>query len=195
MLTRVSKRRFRFVNLFLALIFPVIIFQLTRLSLSRENIFVRLARRQHDLLIKIPSKRGVIYDRNHKELAMNLKVPSIYAVPRLIERKKELASKLAKILRKDQSFLMERLRRDKAFVWLKRGASQTEAKEIEDLKDSSIGILYENRRFYPHGELLANVLGFCNIDNEGIEGVEMVYDKYLKGRPGDRKSTRLNSSH
>ncbi|MBI4387680.1 MAG: penicillin-binding protein [Candidatus Omnitrophica bacterium] len=190
MLTRVSKRRFWFVNLLLALIFPVIIFQLTRLSLSRENIFVRLARKQHNLLIEIPPKRGIIYDRNHKELAMNLKIPSIYAVPRLIEKKKELASKLSKILDKDQAFLLERLSRDKAFVWLERGVSQNEAKEIEMLKDSNIGILYENRRFYPNNELFANVLGFCNIDNEGIEGLEMTHDKYLKGRPGYRKTKR-----
>ncbi len=190
MLTKISKERFWFVNLFIFLIFPLIGFQLIRLALSREGALVHLGERQHNLLIEIPAKRGSILDRNQKEFAMNLKVPSIYAVPRLIDEKKELGQTLSKILGKDQAFLMERLNRNKAFVWLKRGATQKEAEDIQQLKDSTVGILYENRRFYPHAELFANVMGFCNIDNEGIEGIEMVYDKYLKGRPGYRVTKR-----
>lgn len=190
MLTKISKERFWFVNFFIFLIFPLIAAQLLRLAFFQEKTLSKLGAKQHNLLIQIPAKRGSILDRTGKEFAMNLKVPSIYAVPRMIKNKEEVSAKLIKILGKDKKFMMERLKRNKAFIWLKRGVTPKEAEEIQNLKESSVGILYENRRFYPRGDILSNVIGFCNIDSEGIEGIEMVYDKYLKGRAGYRLTKR-----
>ncbi len=190
MLTRVSKQRFWLVNLVVFILFPVILIQLFRLSLSNESMLLQLASRQHNLLIQIPPKRGSVLDRNMKEFAMNLKIPSIYVVPRVARQKDELSKQLSKILSLDRKFVAERLSRDKSFVWLKRGVSQKESQAVEDLKDAGAGILYENKRFYPNAELLANVIGFCNIDNQGIEGIEMTHDRYLRGRAGFRRTKR-----
>ena len=190
MLTRVSHQRFWIINLFIILLFPLIIIQLLRLSISEESALIKLAKKQHNLTIEIQPKRGNILDRNGKEFAMNLKVPSIFAVPRLIKDKPETAARIAKILGKSEKYINERLSRDKAFVWLERGATTKEAEAIQALKNPNLGIVYENRRFYPNSEMLANVVGFCNIDSEGIEGIEMIYDKHLKGRSGYRVTKR-----
>ncbi|PIQ85410.1 MAG: penicillin-binding protein [Candidatus Omnitrophica bacterium CG11_big_fil_rev_8_21_14_0_20_45_26] len=190
MLTRISKRRFWAVQFAVFAVFPLVAFQLLRLSVLEESHLVDLAKRQHDLKIEIQPKRGNILDRHHKPLAMNLKIPSIYAVPRLIENKNQMTTLLAQILQLDRSFVLDRISRDKGFIWLKRQTTAEEAKAVSELKNSALGIIYESKRFYPHGDLLANVIGFCNIDNEGLEGVELAYEKYLKGRPGMRRTKR-----
>ena len=155
-----------------------------------EHTLGSLGARQHNLMIKVPPKRGNIFDRNLKEFAMNLKVPSIFAIPRLMDEKKDIAKRLAKILGRDRDFILNRIERDKSFIWLKRNVTPQEAENIQKLKDSSLGIIYENKRFYPNGEMLANVLGFCDVDNQGIEGIEMLYDKHLEGSSGYRVTKR-----
>jgi len=171
-------------------IFLLIAGQLVRLSLIDRNALLELVDRQHSLVVEIKQSRGRILDRNMKELAMNIKVPSIYAVPRIIRDKEKMAGTLSSILGKDKSFILSRLERDKAFVWLDRHATQKQAEAIRDLKSPKLGIVYENKRLYPNGELFANIIGFCDIDNQGIEGIEMTYDKFLKGRPGYRFTKR-----
>ena len=101
-----------------------------------------------------------------KEFATNLKVPSIYVNPRVILKsdRARIAGQLSKILGVSRSFVAERLSRDKAFVWLKRRTSIKEAEAITKLSNPAFGISYESKRFYPHGELLSNVIGFCNVD-------------------------------
>lgn len=190
MLARISERRLWVVHIGVMSIFLLIIGQLIRLSFLERDALLQLVDRQHSLVVEIKQSRGRILDRNMKELAMNIKVPSIYAVPRIIRDKGEMASKLSSILKMDKSFVMSRIERDKAFVWLKRHASQKEADAIGDLKSQKLGIIYENKRLYPNGELFSNIIGFCDIDNQGIEGIEMIYDKFLKGRTGYRFTKR-----
>lgn len=147
---------------------------------------------QYRLAVEIPPLRGAILDRHDRGLAINLKVPSVYAVPRLLssEEKASLAQELANTLSLSHSFVRERLERNKAFVWIKRRVRVEEARKIEGLSHPALGILYEYKRFYPHGQLLANVLGFTNVDNRGIEGIEKMHDEELRGKPGKRYSRR-----
>ncbi len=190
MLARISERRFWVIHIGVIAIFLLITGQLIRLSFIERDALLQLVDRQHSLVVEIKQNRGRILDRNMKELAMNIKVPSIYAVPRIIRDKEEMARTLSKILDKDKAFIMSRIERDKAFVWLKRHASQKEADAIRDMKSQKLGIVYENKRLYPNGELFANIIGFCDIDNQGIEGIEMIHDKFLKGRTGYRFTKR-----
>ena len=190
MLTRVSEKRFQFVHICVWVFFLLIVIRLVRLALFENNGLVQLAERQHNLVVEMKPNRGLIFDRNQKELAMNLKSPSIYAVPRLIRNKERSVRRLSAALGKSESFLMDRLSRDKAFIWLERHVNPQKAEAVQGLKDQTIGILYENRRFYPNSELLSNLIGFCNIDNQGIEGIEMTHDRYLRGRSGYRYTKR-----
>lgn len=167
-------------------------FQVFQLSVFQQSPLVELAKRQHQLVVEIPPLRGAIQDRHGRALAINLKVPSVYAVPRLLTQaeKEELIPQLAQILSLSSTFVETRLRRDKAFVWIKRRVSAEEAKAIESLGEQTLGISYEYKRFYPHGRLLANVLGFTDVDNRGIEGIERKTDAELRGKPGKRFSRR-----
>lgn len=187
-----STPRFWLLNFFIFSLFLVILYQFVQLTVIRKPALEAVAQKQHRLTVEIPPRRGRILDRQGKELAINLKVPSIYAVPRLIgnEEKRGLAEKVAKILDLPADFVRERLLRDKAFVWLKRKVTYDMAKQIERLSHPGLGILEEYKRFYPQGELLAHVLGFTDIDNHGLEGLEIFLNRELQGRPGRRYTKR-----
>src|SRR3989338_3244816 len=192
MAPHISKTRFLMVDLIILAIFPLLIYQIIRLTVQNHDVLVEFANRQQNLVIEVPPERGPILDRNLKEFATNLKVPSIYAVPRLISAKEraQLVGKLPGILDLEKPFLEDRLSRDKAFVWLKRRTTVKEAETVRRLNHPNLGITYEPKRFYPHGEMLANVIGFCNIDNVGVEGLELLYHHKLNGRTGYRYTKR-----
>lgn len=173
-------------------LFLTLSFQVFQLSILHNSDLVDRAASQYRLTIEIPPLRGAILDRHGKGLAINLKVPSVYVVPRLLrsKEKESLIAQLAEALSLSTSYVRERLERDKSFVWLKRRIPPEEAKKIEKWKNPAVGILYEYKRFYPHGTLLANLLGFTNVDNQGIEGIERMVDEELRGKPGKRYTRR-----
>lgn len=187
-----SSQRIRFTVIGLFGLFVLIAVQLFVLAVIRRDELATVARRQHNLIIEIQPKRGMVYDRNLKELATSLRIPSIYASPRMIPKKdkQNLARKLAEILGVNLSEVREKLSRDKSFVWLKRRVGERQADEIRKLRNPNLGILPEYKRFYPNTTLLANLIGFCGIDNNGLEGLELKYDSYLKGKPGVRFTKR-----
>ncbi|HOW88231.1 MAG TPA: penicillin-binding protein 2, partial [Candidatus Omnitrophota bacterium] len=157
-----------------------------------QSSLLQLAHRQHYISVDVPPLRGPITDRNGKEFVTNLKIPSIYAVPRVLEEgeRKDLSSEVAKILGLDRKWVLERLSRDKAFVWLKRRVTFEESDKIRKLNSPALGILEEYKRFYPQGSMLAQVLGFSTVDNEGVEGIERSMDGDLRGKPGKRVTQR-----
>ncbi len=192
MFSHISKIRFLIIDLAIVAIFPLVAYQIVRLTVQNHDFLVEFANRQHNLVIEIEPERGAIVDRNLKEFASNLKVPSIYAIPRLIpsQERTRLIPMLSKTLGLDRSFLKERLSRDKAFVWLKRRTSVAAAEAVRKLKNPNFGIINEPKRFYPHGEMLSNVIGFCNVDSEGAEGLELFHNQKLSGRKGYRYTKR-----
>jgi len=190
--SQLSPWRFRFLKGLVCLFFVMVTYQLLQLCVIRRPSLLAQAEKQHNLKIEIPAVRGPILDRHGKELATSLKVPSLYAVPRILElsEKKNLSSVLAKILGLDQAVLLKRLEKDKAFVWIKRRVSFEEAEKIRHLNHPAVGILEEYKRFYPQGDLLSHILGFVNVDNHGLEGIEKALDRELMGQPGRRYTKR-----
>ncbi len=187
-----SPRRFWFLYIVLFILFGLVIYQIFQLTYFHQPSLLALAKRQHYLTIDVPPLRGQITDRNGKEFVTNLKIPSIYAVPRIMsqEDRDTLSRDLAKILRLDRKAVAKKLERDKAFVWIKRRVSFDEANAISKLESPALGILEEYKRFYPQGPMLAQVLGFSNVDNEGLEGLERMMDSDLRGKPGKRITKR-----
>src|SRR3989338_6602656 len=192
MLSRISKTRFVLINIAILSVFPLLVYQMVRLSILTRPYLLDYAKRQQNLVIEIEPERGAILDRNGRELATDLDLPSAYAVPRLISpsEREKLVPKLGEILDLDPTFLENRLSRNKAFVWLKRRMSVRERDRIRRLNNPNLGIAYEPKRFYPHGSMLSNVMGFCNIDNLGVEGLELLHQKKLSGRVGYRYTKR-----
>ncbi len=192
MATSLSQKRYWIATAFVAVLFLLVIYQLLQLTVFHRPALLNLANKQHLLKVDDPPFRGEILDRKGREFATNLRVPSVYAVPKLIDKEElpQLIKKVSKILKLDKDYVSERLNRNKSFVWLKRRVPFEEAEEIQKLKSIGLGILDEPKRFYPQSDLLAQVLGFTDVDNAGLEGIELALNRELQGRGGYRYTKR-----
>ncbi len=138
-------------------------------------------------------QRGSIIDRNGDKLAISVPVETVWADPKVIMDNNALAmvkhwQALADVLDKNVNKLTTRVVRNprKRFVYLKRKISPAMANYIRELKIPGIHLRKESKRFYPAGEISAHIVGFTNVDDKGIEGVERVYDKLLTGKGGKK---------
>lgn len=168
----------------------VLALQLGRIQILEHDKYQGLADRQHYKRVEIPAHRGSILDRNGKILAHSMETNSVYANPREIEDKARASNELAGALGLEVSRVQKALDRDKKFVWIKRDVSKKEVQAVEELNLAGVEIQQESRRSYPCGKLLSHVLGFVDIDEKGLEGVELGFDRELSGRPGYRIITR-----
>ncbi len=168
---------------FLSFLFFLLI-RLFLIQTFRSSYLVNLAKRQHNQFLELEPARGVIYDRNLSPLALNLPAYSLYAAPRIIKDKISVRQKLRQFLDTDEAFLEERLSRDKAFVWLARKLPISTADKIKSLKIEGVGFIKESKRHYPNSHLASQIIGFSGLDNVGLEGLELFYEKYLKGESG-----------
>lgn len=138
---------------------------------------------------KIPAHRGMITDRNGKALAVSTPVASIWINPKELVEDREQWSVLAKKLGMSFSELEEKVLNNqrRGFLYLARHLSPEEANDVMDLDIKGVYSETEYRRFYPAGEVAAHVLGLTNIDDSGIEGLELTIDERLQGHPGKKK--------
>lgn len=127
-------------------------------------------------------KRGVIYDRNHHELAVSIGTTSLAAYPSQLQDKKSAARALSKILGIDTRKLSRKLNSQRTFVWIKRQVSPRELGEVKALGLNGVDFIPSYSRFYPNKTMAAQVLGFTGTDGHGLEGVEYYYDKMLRGQ-------------
>jgi cell division protein FtsI (penicillin-binding protein 3) len=132
--------------------------------------------------IEIPPSRGRILDRNGKELAATLQVPSVYANPRVLAHVPGAAAKLARALGIEPARMREKLASRRYFVWLKRQITPEEERAVRALGLASVAFRHEPRRFYPLRTVASTVIGFAGTDGRGLEGVERAYDEHLRGR-------------
>jgi len=170
---------FLFVFFFLA-----IAIQIIRLQVFKSSFFKELAQNQHYRNLKLEGQRGVILDRKRRVLATGLHCYSVFADPSLIDDPQETAKILASLTELSEEKLILKLKKANRFVWVKRKISLDEQKKIAALNIQGIGFIREKKRFYPHDAVAASVLGITDIDNKGLEGVELFYNKYLAGKDG-----------
>jgi cell division protein FtsI (penicillin-binding protein 3) len=179
--------RFAVVCIFLFVGFAYSIGFLIFIQIFRSAYLSHLAQRQHEHSIIIEPKRGTIYDRNLRALAINLPVYSIYANARAMRQQRDtdrVVEGLSGILKVDGQQIRAKLDKDKYFVWIARKVPEDIYRRIRDLKLQGIGFIKESKRFYPNQSLAAHLVGFAGMDNNGLDGLERDYDKYLKGQPG-----------
>lgn len=127
-----------------------------------------------------------MYDRKMRPIAFNVSVYSLFASPKMMSEaeKRRSLEHLPGILGLGADSIAANLDKDKYFVWIKRKLSQEAAEQIQKLEIKGLGFRKESKRFYPGTTLAAHVLGFADIDNNGLEGLELYYNKELKGKPG-----------
>ena len=144
----------------------------------------QLGEKQHLKEMIVLPKRGTIFDRAGEPLALSLEGQSVYARPRRIKEPKRAAPNLAQALGANTTDMAQKLASDKSFVWLKRQVSPKEAERVEALSIDGVGLYVEPNRYYPQGQLAAQIVGFVGRDSQGLEGVELQYDGYLRGESG-----------
>jgi cell division protein FtsI (penicillin-binding protein 3) len=146
------------------------------------------AERQQMRTVKPPAKRGEIVDRRGHVLATSVDADSIYAVPSAIGDEEATVAKLCRALEectaKERQELLDRLRKQRNFTYVRRQVSPDEARRVAALNLDGIGFVKESRRFYPNKELGAHLLGFVGLDNKGLGGLESAFDAQIRGKEG-----------
>lgn len=175
--------RFRIATLlaFFVVLFIALISRSFQLQILSSKKLRTLAQKQHTQTLTLQPERGVIFDRNGEKMAATIMADSVCADPSKIDNPGEVADPLAAILQMDKAVLQKKLSGTKNFCWIARRIAPEQANLVQDLGIDGIFIIKEPKRFYPSGELAGHLIGFVGMDANGLEGLELRYDRFLKG--------------
>ena len=184
----VIKRRLVILLLFSLIISFVLLGRVFWIQFVRGEELKNRALNQWTSDVPIEPKRGTIYDRNNNPLAISATVDTVVASPPDIKDVDKTAALLSTALDMDRKELEKTLKeakdKKKGAIYIKRKITDEESEAVRHLNLSGIYFTKENKRFYPERNLSSHVLGFTGIDSQGLDGVELIYEKYLKGTPG-----------
>ena len=155
--------------------------RVTYLQLFRHSDYLARAMRQQRRTIEITPKRGIIFDRNMRPLAMSVPVQSAFAVPSEVKDMPLAARLLSGVLGMPAAEIQEKLESGATFVWLKRKLAPASSEAVQSLNLKGIYLQEENQRYYPKRELAAHVVGFVDVDEKGLGGIEREYDELIRG--------------
>lgn len=178
-----NNRRLYLLGGFLVFWACAIVARLVYLEIFQYGEFEERAQHQQQRTTDVAAKRGMIYDRSGHELAMSMAVESVFAVPSEIH---DLAGTLALIshITKDDPRELLAHCEGRTFCWVERKADSDISSRIRALNLRGIHFQKESKRFYPKGDLAAQVLGYVGTDDEGLSGIEREYNDELRGSPG-----------
>ncbi|HTG30983.1 MAG TPA: penicillin-binding transpeptidase domain-containing protein, partial [Methylomirabilota bacterium] len=166
-----------------ALLWATAVFgRLGYLQLYRHRDYLLRAQRQQQRIIEISPKRGAIYDRNMHALAMSIKVDSAFAIPNEIKDKALAAQLLSGVLGIPADLVESRLDSSQNFVWIERKLTPEKSEAITALNLKGVYTQAENKRFYPKADLASHVLGFVDVDEKGLGGIEYALDSQIRGK-------------
>jgi cell division protein FtsI (penicillin-binding protein 3) len=172
----------------IALGFTGLIGRAAYVQVFANDFFLRQGEVRFARTLTLPANRGRVLDRNGMLLASSVPAPSIWANPEDIERDPAKLRELARLLGMSPAELDKKLKDDeKTFVWLRRQLDEPVAKKILALGIKGVYDIKEYKRLYPEGEAAAHIVGFTNVEDQGQEGVELVFQKQLSGKPGSRR--------
>ncbi len=158
--------------------------RLAYLQLFCYSDYLARAQRQQQRVVEVTPKRGAIYDRNLHPLAMSIEVDSAFAVPAEIADQPLAARLLASVLGIPKESIETKLASSRSFVWLARKLPPTKVRAITALNLRGVYFQKENQRFYPKRDLAAHVLGYVDIDEKGLGGIEYELDSQIRSKPG-----------
>lgn len=196
-------KRIKIILLLFGFILLMVIFKVFYVQVFDYKKLSNLASDLWSRNLPIEASRGKILDRNGIVLADNVTTTSLVLVPNQIKNKMEVTKELAKILNVSYNEMKKHVFKNTSIERvhpLGRRLSYEVADKIEALKFDGVYLLKEAKRYYPYKTLLAHVLGYVGIDNQGLSGLELQYDKYLTGEAGairyfsDAKGNKLTLS-
>ena len=180
--------RSKFIVAAIALGFAVLAARAAHIQIFGNAFFQRQGEVRFVRTLELPASRGRIMDRNGLILASNIPAASIWAIPEDINATPAQLAELAHLLEMPTAELSKKLGdEDKTFVWLKRQVEEPVAKRITELGLKGIHQDVGFKRQYPDGEATAHVIGFTNIENTGLDGMELTFEKHLLGQAGSRR--------
>ena len=199
----VVQKRIKIVGVLMFFIFLIIIIRIFYIEVFSQSRLDELANSLWSRNLPILADRGKITDRNGVVLADNITTTSLVVVPVQIKNKEEVAKNLASILNTDYLNIYSHLTKHTSIERIHpegRRLSYDVAEKIRVLNYDGVYLLKESKRYYPYGTTLSHVLGYVGIDNQGLGGIELIYDKYLTGENGaikyfsDAKGNKINLS-
>lgn len=162
----------------------LVLARLSYLQLFRYGEYFARAQRQQERIFEISPNRGTIYDRNSHELAVSLPMDSVFADPAEITDPEMVAQLLSRLLKTSADDLETKIRAAHTPVRLARKLSPDTVQRIDNMNLKGVFFQKENRRVYPQHDLAASVIGYVDVDEKGLGGIEYSLDKEIRGRPG-----------
>lgn len=201
MFFRTISIRIKIFFIFVIIMFLIILFKVFYLEVFKYNKLKNMANNLWSRELPVEGDRGKIYDRNLDILASNLTTTSLVLIPNQIKNKEEVTKDLSKILNVSYDEMKKHVYKKTSIERVHpegRKLSFDIANKISELNYDGVYLVRESKRVYPYDNNLSQVLGFVGIDNQGLSGIELNYDKYLTGKAGsikyysDAKGNKLN---
>lgn len=195
--------RIKLIFLFFISFFVVIFLKVVYIEMVDYKKLSSLALDLWSRDLPIEANRGLILDRNGVVLADNITTTSLVLVPSQIKNKEEVSKTLASILNVSLDEMKKHVYKNTSIERVHpegRRLDYETADKIESYKYDGVYLVKESKRYYPYGTTLSHVLGYVGIDNQGLGGIELIYDKYLTGENGaikyfsDAKGNKINLS-
>jgi cell division protein FtsI (penicillin-binding protein 3) len=188
----IRRIRFAYVALFFCAWTGLIAVRLGWLQVVRHSDFVHRAAQQQQRTFEVAPRRGMMYDRNLRELAVTVQAESVFAVPsELGDNRASAAEILAEIVHADphdnftsKQQMLARFNVSKNFAWVARKLAPATAERVRELNLKGVYFQKEFKRFYPNNDLAAQVLGYVGTDDSGLGGLEQKFDDDMHGAPG-----------
>ena len=170
-------------------VFVLLFARAAQLQLLQAEFYNEEGSNRQIRTVEIPANRGVITDRHGEALAISTPVFSIWAHPKTALENPQSIAHAASVLSLNKQILIKKLkqRKSKQFVYIKRHVFPDTVDALKQKSVSGFSIIREYRRYYPTGEMSAHVVGLTNIDDQGLEGIELAFDEWLHGLPGKKQ--------
>lgn len=180
-----TERRITIFMAVFALLFLVILYKLFTIQVIDAARYQLAAKKQYESKISLKSSRGIIFDRKMNSLVSNIVMYSFAADPNMVDNKDSVAQVFAHIFKKDKSFYMDKLNsKNTSFVWLERRIDPKYEAQVKDMNFSGVIKLNEPNRIFNYDKLSSQIVGYTNIDNNGLSGIELELNEMLSGKEG-----------
>lgn len=191
-----SQERFFLVLIILGILVGILIWRMIDLTVIDRSFLEKQGNARSLRIVDIPAYRGMITDRHGIPLAVSTPVEAVWANPQEVDLNHADLPKLAKDLQISLEILKSKMgMKSREFIYLKRGLDPMIAEHVKTLKIPGIHLQREFKRYYPDGEITAQLVGFTNIDDHGQEGLELAYNDWLQGTPGKEKVLKDRLGH
>lgn len=180
-----TERRITIFMAVFALLFLVILYKLFTIQVIDAARYQLAAKKQYESKISLKSSRGIIFDRKMNSLVSNIVMYSFAADPNMVDNKDSVAQVFAEIFKKDKNFYMDKLNsKNTSFVWLERRIDPKYEAQVKDMNFLGVIKLNEPNRIFNYDKLSSQIVGYTNIDNNGLSGIELELNDMLSGKEG-----------